>query len=81
VSDYKTDLDRFLDDLRDLADFREAAENERLEEFRTRLDKAVKGLLKGGLFGETEHEVRATIIAKLKESGKLPPDFTYPDES
>jgi hypothetical protein len=81
MSDYKTDLNRFLDDLRDLARFREADEHERLAAIRMRIDKTVKSLLKGGLFGETEQEVRQTIINRLKELGKLPADFIYPGKS
>ena len=42
MSDYKSDQDRFFDDLRDLTEFSEAAETEQQLKIRTLIDKRVK---------------------------------------
>jgi hypothetical protein len=80
MADYRLDQDRFLDSLRDLADFREAAAREQLAEFKSRLDKAVKSLSTGRYrIFDTEREARERIIAALKETNALPADYIYRD--
>jgi hypothetical protein len=78
---YKDDQDRFWDTvMRDLKDFREAATCEELAEAKGLVDK-VATLLSGrrwSLFDNVE-EARAFVVSRLKESGKLPKDFTYPE--
>jgi hypothetical protein len=41
------------------------------------IDKTVKALMTGGMFG-TEQEAREFVIAKLKANGSLAADYSYP---
>ncbi len=79
MSDYKTDQDRFFDNLRDLADFTEAAETEQRLKNQTLIDKLVKAWVAGGM-SNTEQEAREEIVRNLKERGKLAANYTYPVE-
>ena len=76
MDDYKSEQDRFFDQLRDLSDFREADANERAADTQRRIDKVVNALLPNG-FG-TIQEAREWLIERMKERGKLPPDYRYP---
>jgi hypothetical protein len=79
MSNYKTDQDRFFDSLRDLKDFRDAAEEERSAEAQALVDRGAKFALKHCL-ADTEAEGRDWIISVLKRLGKLPADYSYPEE-
>jgi hypothetical protein len=71
MADYKTDQDRFFDNLRDIEDFR-AATNARLaSEAKACIDKLVSTAATIG---------RQQMIIALKAAGKLPPTYVYPDE-
>ena len=60
MREYKTDQDRFLDLWLDLADFREAETREQLAEAKSRVDNAVKAVMKGNhsLLVASEAEAR-----------------------
>lgn len=73
MSDYKTDQDRFLDSLKDLADFRAAA----IKEY---IDRAAREFRRWRIF-DTDEEARAEAIASLKRWKKIPADFIYPGKS
>jgi hypothetical protein len=77
MDDYKRDQDRFFDSLRELADYREALSRKQLDEIRKRIDAFVKVAV-GHMFDSVE-EGRAWSVERLKEKGKVPSDFTYPD--
>jgi hypothetical protein len=79
MADYKTDQDRFFDNLHDIEDFR-AATNARLaSEAKACVDKLVSTGMAGRLF-QNETVGRQQIIGALKAVGKLPPTYIYPDE-
>jgi len=81
MREYKTDQDRFLDLWLDLADFREAETREQLAEAKSRVDNAVKAVMKGNhsLLVASEAEAREWMISELKKRNKLPADFIYPE--
>ena len=74
MREYKTDQDRFLDLWLDLADFREAETREQLAEAKSRVDNAVKAVMKGN------HSLLVWMISELKKRNKLPADFIYPEQ-
>ena len=77
MSDYKSDQDKFFDQLRDLTDFAEANERERQQKYKSIIDKIVKSFVEAEMFGPDD-EARAEVIRVMKERCKLPDDYTYP---
>jgi hypothetical protein len=86
MADYKTDQDRFFDNLRDIEDFREATEKRRMEELKALIDKFTRLLWKAiQLYPDfkpektKEADARRQIIEFLKSERKIPPTYTYPE--
>ena len=82
MSDYKAEQDRFLDSLRDLAEFREAATK---EELAGRVDRGIREIRRYKdvyeAVGGSDQKVREWVIAALKSSGKLPANYVDPEPS
>ena len=76
-NDYKSEQDRLFDEIRNLADFEKANEREHLRETKALIDKGVKVLAE---YGTDTQKAREIIIQVLKNSQKLPANYSYPDE-
>jgi len=76
-NDYKADQDRWFDQQRDLAEFREAAEREDAVKLAELIDVWVNRLMAGQLF-DTEEEARTHLIIKWKRNGCLPLNYNLP---
>jgi hypothetical protein len=78
MSDYKDDLERFLETLNELAEFREASTRDRHLDARRRIENIVRVVTigKARMF-DSEREAREWTIDIMKQHGKLPADFKY----
>lgn len=78
MGDYKTDQDRFFDNLRDIEAYREATNARIAAEIKTKIDtlaaKAVK--LK---INPSEADAREWVLKAMKQLGKLPSTYVYPE--